>query len=362
MNHCFLKHKFQEKGFALEYDMNGNEVPIESENLEKEYRTVREKVGITDLSYVKIHHVAGDDAVDFLDYIICGDVAGLKEEEILHSCIVDHKGKIISDVYLANDDDEFFLLSDGGDYQQLNTIIVNNSSEYDITISEKNDEYALFSVDGPYSWITMKSVFSSEILGIGYLDFMKCEDKEDTYVFRAGKTGEYGYWIMIPKQNGLEVFNEIVSASSDHRISLYGLNAARLFRMENHMFHYKESEFVANPYEIGLFWQVFNDKEMHTGTLLQNALDKGIKRWVAGFETESTDTSFDVGDPVMKNGESIGIVINKGYSYSLKKTIGRAILNKQDAYPDFVFSIGDGKMKTASMPFIMNKSLSVKPE
>ena len=146
VNKLIHKEIFEEYGFKFGTDKNGNQIAVESIDSEKEYFDVRNEIGISDLSQVKTYKFSGDEAFDFLDFIVSGDVGSIREDEMLHSFIMDNNAKIISDVYIANDNEEFILMADNGDNQKLDRIINEYSANFKVQWECLNDKYCLFSV------------------------------------------------------------------------------------------------------------------------------------------------------------------------------------------------------------------------
>jgi aminomethyltransferase len=361
------KSYFTDDGFSFTTDSSNLDIPAASPSMEREYRALREGIAATDLSSVKMYRVNGAQAVEFLDYLFTGPVVKLREEHLLHTLCVNERGEILTEAYLANlDGDRYLILTDGGHGQSFENFMDGHKINYDVHIQNLHDTYSLFSCDGPYSWLSMKSVFGPEILGLRYLALWEIKgDDQPTYVMRAGKTGEYGYWVMTQKNKAGDFFGKIVSLSkkiTDHPFSLYGNTVNQMARMENHFLNLDfEGKYTKNPFELGLFWTIQLDKASVAGEALNTMVENGIRRSVIGFRV-ANDGNILEGDPVYYKSKEIGHIIGLGKSYSSDRPIGLALLQREYSYVGLTYAAGrdSGLLKTSSMPFLLNKSLQVK--
>ena len=57
------------------------------------------------------------------------------------------------------------------------------------------ESHSGLALDGPYSWELCTEVFGADVLGLPYLGVLVL-GKE--IIFRAGRTGEYGYHLLVP--------------------------------------------------------------------------------------------------------------------------------------------------------------------
>jgi len=362
----FFKDLFSSFGFTFRADLNGCLTPEKSGDTANEYRMVREEVAIADLSHVAVFRIMGRDAFNFCDFLICGNVGMLREENILHSIIVDTNGAIVTEAYLAADGEEYILFAEGGDYARLASLMEQARDGLDVKIASLVEDWALFSVDGPYCWIRMSNVFSSEVLGLRYLSFMETEIGRDKgYVLRAGKTGEYGYWVLVPKATANDILDNLMTADSEHQIALYGIDISKLAKLENRFLNLEtEGTHVKSPYELGLFWMIDRTKDMIGGSALNNMVKSGINNWVIGFRTPgNVADAIRIGDPIQYE-DVIGMIVNSGFSPAIDETIGLALFKKEYAHIGLDYVAGSDRVpiRTACSPFIMNKSLSVRME
>jgi glycine cleavage system aminomethyltransferase T len=69
-----------------------------------------------------------------------------------------------------------------------------------------------------------------------------------------------------------------------------------------------------------------------------------------------------LGAVVHHDGKQIGTIVNAGFSFTLNAPIALALLDVDYAYVGLEYGVGDGpvRARTASAPFILNRSLGIR--
>jgi aminomethyltransferase len=359
-----LKDMFIEEKFDFAVDENDIKIPGISPFPEHEYDAVREGIAATDLSNVLIYEVSGDEAVDYLDFVMAGSVFRLREEHILHTLCIDEQGEILSDIYILNiDSEQYFVLADGGDYNTLDDFLRKSVDEFEVKIKDVRDEYGLFSIDGPYSSSCVKETFGPEILGLRYLAFLPFEENgRSSYICRAGKTGEYGFWIMSPRVKSVSIFKKIwkIAIETRYPTSLYGRRLHEFFRLENNFLNLaRVGKYTKNPFELGLFWTIELDKEMAAKSAIKKIVKRNIGKKVIGLR--SSKGGIREGDAIYYKEEEIGRVIDAQHIFASKEQIGLGLLDVDYGYTGLNYFAGEDpvEIETVNRPFLLNKSLSI---
>jgi aminomethyltransferase len=104
---------FTEKHIAFGAKMvpfAGFNMPIQYVGINEEHNTVREGVGVFDVSHMGDIWVKGPNAVPFLQYVTSNDVSTLFPGKAQYSCFPNGKGGIVDDVIIYCIDKETYLL------------------------------------------------------------------------------------------------------------------------------------------------------------------------------------------------------------------------------------------------------------
>ena len=329
-----------------------------------EYHFVRDTVGLTDFSYMQKFRIPEESGLDFLDSLMAGNVARIRFGRVLHTFLPDENGMILSDCYIANNDDEFLVLcesirSDG----EIRSTLGDGSAEtgaQDIT-----DSHVVFGLDGFKAWAVAKELFGADILGLPYLSVETYPfEGTDIRLLRAGKTSEFGYLILAPREIGAKLWETLHSAVLKQDGGLCGVDIHNDLRLEGRFFNvFAEGLQVKDPLPLGLQWMIDFDKEQFTGRdALVSRRQDGLKNKIIGVST-GKENSLPAGLPIFYGEKQVAQIQTSCFSYSLDLALGLALFDIDYAYAGLTFNAGspDGpQVNTISMPPIMPKSLTVK--
>ena len=70
----------------------GYNMPVEYSGINEEHVTVREKLGVFDVSHMGEFMVTGPNAFSFIQYVTSNDVAALFDGKVQYSCFPNGKG------------------------------------------------------------------------------------------------------------------------------------------------------------------------------------------------------------------------------------------------------------------------------
>ena len=88
----------------------GYNMPIEYFGINAEHMTVREKVGVFDVSHMGEFIVKGDNALAFLQYVTTNDVSTLYDGKVQYTCFPNGNGGIVDDLLIYRFSEKLYLL------------------------------------------------------------------------------------------------------------------------------------------------------------------------------------------------------------------------------------------------------------
>ena len=149
-------------------------------------------------------------------------------------------------------------------------------------------------------------------------------------LLRVGFVGELGYEIHLPAHSMAEVWRALIQEGKKFGIQPFGVEAQRLLRLEKgHLIFGQDTDGNTNPYEVGLGWGVNLKKTQFHGKHSLKHLKDVSRRTLVGFECDSENSTLIFENHlVIEESEISGRVTSVGYSPSLKKTIGLAMLER----------------------------------
>jgi len=331
-----------------------------------EYDSIRNRAGLTDFSFMQKFTIPEETSIDFLDSLFAGNVAKVRFGRMLHTFLADDNGHVIADCYVANNDEEFILLCESiVDDAALREIFKKHGAA-EAGLQDCTESHIALSIDGYKAWSVAKDMFGIDVLGLPYLSIeMYSFDDTEIRFFRAGKTSEFGYLLLAPKEIGEKLFNAALEAVKKFEGALCSVSIHNDLRLEGRFFNiYAEGVSVQDPLSLGLQWMIDFDKDSFVGfdAIIQRR-GKGLSQKIIGISTEAALEELAPGTGVYDGAEQVATVQASCYSPTLKGSVGLALFPVDIAYAGLTFNLGSTEgpeVRTISMPPIMPRSLTVK--
>jgi len=344
----------------------GIEVVSGVAGLSTEYGYIRNGAGLTDFSFMQMYSIPEEAAVTVLDELFAGNIARVRFGRMLHTFLADDDGHLIADCYIANNDEEFIIVCESIVSDTALHEFFERKGAFKAGLKDITGEHVLLSVDGYQAWAVIKERFGVDTLGLPYLSIEVYQfNGVDVRLFRAGKTSEFGYLVMAPKEAGEGLFDAFLASVRKHGGGLCGVSVHNDLRLEGRFFNiHAEGLSVRNPLCLGLQWMIDFGKEKFSG---KEAVDKrreaGLAKKIIGIRSNAGPELFSVGSEIYNSGRPVATIEAACYSPTLDCRVGLALFPVDIAYSGLVFRLGsaDGPaVATISMPPIMPRSLTVK--
>jgi aminomethyltransferase len=347
-------------------DRFGAEIVSRVSDAATEYRTIRDAAGITDFSFMQRFRFPEEKGLDFLDSICAGNVVKLRFGRMLHTFLADQQGHLVADCYVANNDEECILLCESIiDDNALNRTLLDCGAA-DAGMTDLSQTHAILSVDGYKAWSVARDLFGPDVLGLPYLSIERYDFKgAPVSLFRAGKTSEFGYLLLVPRDNAGELFDACLEGAKKVGGGPCGVDIHSDLRLEGRFFNiFAEGATVKDPLALGLQWMIDFNKEKFAGReAILARRQSGLTHKIIGISSAAGVADMKKGAPIYDGANNVAEVIASCHSPVLSRCVGLALFPRSIAYAGLSFRLGspDGpSLETISMPPIMPKSLTVK--
>lgn len=359
---------FHQEAGAKMVPFAGYNMPVEYFGINEEHITVREKVGVFDVSHMGEFWVTGPSALEYLQYITSNDVSALFDGKIQYSCFPNGKGGIVDDllVYRYNKE-KYLLVVNAANIEKDWNWCVKNAAKFGLVTGKDlvngSDGIAQLAVQGPLALKAMQKLTGSSVEDMEYYTFKVIDFAgiKDVIFSTTGYTGAGGCEIYVKNEDGAKLWKAVFEAGSEFGIRPIGLGARDTLRLEMGFCLYgNDINDTTSPIEAGLGWitkfpvyKNFIDK-----SLLMKQKDEGVDRRLKGFVMIDRGIPRQHYEVVNDRGEIIGEVTSGTMSPMMKQGIGMAYLNKGYWKPDSEIFIRirnkDLKAKIVNLP-IYNK-------
>jgi glycine cleavage system aminomethyltransferase T len=341
----------------------GTEIAAGFSSSEEEYQAVREAVGLADFSWLTRFRVP-EAGLDTLERYAAGPVANIRFGRVLHTLALNGDGFVVSDLYIANDDDQFFLLGESLVDDAETRATLDNIGAAEAGFEDISGETALYGIDGVNAWAVAKALFGADVLGLPYLSMERYDlDQVPITLIRAGKTSEFGYLLLVPAASAADIWERVEAAGAPHGLRPVGSEAHGALRLDGRFFNiHAEGIAVQDPLPLGLQWTIDFERDDFTGhNALQARRRAGLTHKLIGVVPGDPDGPLSTGDRITHGGQPVAEVVCAANSPTLGRRIGLALFDYAYAYATLTFEGADGRsIRTISMPPITAKSLGVK--
>lgn len=316
----------------------GYNMPIEYTGINDEHITVREKLGVFDVSHMGEIWVTGPNALDFIQYVTSNDASVLVDGKIQYSCFPNGKGGIVDDllVYRFNNE-KFLLVVNAANTQKDWEWCVKNSTKFGlkpgVDLINASDDLSQLAIQGPLALKAMQKLTSTPITEMEYYTFKVIEFAgiKDVLFSTTGYTGAGGCEIYINNSDGPHLWKAIFEAGKEYGIKPIGLGARDTLRLEMGFCLYgHDIDDTTSPIEAGLGWitKFTDSKNFIDKDLLLKQKEEGVKRKLRGFEMIDRGIPRQHYEVVDEKGNIIGEVTSGTMSPMMKAGIGMAYLAK----------------------------------
>jgi aminomethyltransferase len=303
----------------------GYNMPVQYEGVNAEHDTVRNGVGVFDVSHMGEFLLTGPKALDLIQKVTSNDASTLYDGRAQYSCLPNGKGGIVDDLIVYKIADEKYLLVVNASNIEKDWNWISSHNDLGVEMRNLSDEYSLLAIQGPKAVEAMQSLTSVNLSEIKYYHFEVADFAgiPNVIISATGYTGSGGFEIYCKNSEVQQIWNKVFEAGAAFGIKPIGLAARDTLRLEMGFCLYgNDIDDTTSPLEAGLGWITKFTKDFTDKAFLQKQKEEGVSRKLVAFEL--VDKGIPRHDYEIANveGKVIGKVTSGTMSPSLKKAIG----------------------------------------
>ena len=293
--------------------------------------TVRQRVGIIDVSTLGKLDVAGADAPAFLDRMYTHNFSTLRPGRIRYGILCTDSGSILDDGTVTRlSEDRYFVTT-----STTNVDTVEDwfkwwlaASDSRVRVTNVTSAYAAINVAGPMARQTLAKLTDVDLAPRAFR-YMRSAEGNVAGVrcqfLRVGFVGETGWELHFPAQYGEHMWDALLDAGKEFGIAPFGVEAQRVLRLEKkHIIPSQDTDLVSTPLDSDAEWVVRFDKPDFIGRAgLAAARDRGARELLVGFVMDQPVVPSD-GNAVTVDGFPVGRVTSARISPTTGQAFGLA--------------------------------------
>jgi aminomethyltransferase len=330
--------KFHQEAGAKMVPFAGYNMPVEYSGINEEHITVRNSVGVFDVSHMGEFWVSGHAALKFLQYITSNDISNLYDGKIQYSCFPNGRGGIVDDllVYRFNPE-KYLLVVNASNIEKDWNWCMKNAEQFGLEtgkdIINASGDIAQLAVQGPLALKTMQKLTETPVVDMEYYTFriLQFAGISNVIFSTTGYTGSGGCEIYVNNEDGPKLWKAVFEAGKEFNIRPIGLGARDTLRLEMGFCLYgNDINDQTSPIEAGLGWitKFTAEKDFIDKALLLKQKVEGVEKMLKGFVMIDRGIPRQHYEVVNAGGELIGEVTSGTMSPMMKQGIGMAYITK----------------------------------
>ncbi|WP_026976350.1 glycine cleavage system aminomethyltransferase GcvT [Flavobacterium tegetincola] len=336
----------------------GYNMPILYEGVNAEHETVRNAVGVFDVSHMGEFMVSGPNALALIQKVTTNDASTLTIGRAQYTCLPNDEGGIVDDLIVYKLKDEEYLLVVNASNIDKDWDWISSHNDVNADLKNLSDDYALLAIQGPKAIEAMQSLTTVELADIKnyHFEVATFAGIDNVIISATGYTGSGGFEIYCKSDEVERIWMKVFEAGAFFGIKPIGLAARDTLRLEMGFCLYgNDINDTTSPIEAGLGWITKFTKDFVHSEKLKQQKELGVTRKLVGFELVDRGVPRQDYTIVDKDGNTIGIVTSGTMAPSLNKGIGMGYVTTAFSAVDSDIYIrirkNDVLAKVVKMPF-----------
>ncbi|MEY4521870.1 MAG: glycine cleavage system protein [Bacteroidota bacterium] len=303
----------------------GYNMPVQYEGVNTEHETVRNAVGVFDVSHMGEFLLTGENALALIQKVATNDAATLTIGKAQYSCMPNGKGGIVDDLIIYRMKEEQYLLVVNASNIEKDWNWISSHNDLGVEMKNLSDDYSLLAIQGPKAVEAMQALTSIDLAAINYYHFEVADFAgiEHVIISATGYTGSGGFEIYCKNSEVEQVWDRVFEAGACFGIKPIGLAARDTLRLEMGFCLYgNDIDDTTSPIEAGLGWITKFTKDFTDAALLKGQKENGVTRKLIAFEMVDRGIPRHDYQILDLEGNVIGKVTSGTMSPSMKIGIG----------------------------------------
>jgi len=294
----------------------GWEMPLRYASIAEEHMTVREAVGLFDISHMGEISVRGEGAANFLQRVTTNDISKLGVLDAQYSTVLNERGGIKDDIFVYRlGEREYLVVTNAANVEKIYDWFKQHASD-EIEVEDITLTTVMLALQGPKAERVLQQLTDFELGGLKRFKaaFMEVAGLQ-LFVGRTGYTGEDGFELYLMGEQASDprraekLWNALLDAGEMIGIKPCGIGARDTTRLEaGYVLYGNELTEDITPFEARIPYAVKLEKGEFIGreTLMEQK-GMGLKRVRIGLRMLERGVPRQ-GYKLLKDGEEVGHV------------------------------------------------------
>ena len=308
-----------------------------------EVSSVRNGVGVMDITAFSKIEISGPDAAAYLDRLVANSLPR-KVGGMVLTHILNRRGRVeLETTVFRLSENRFYLVCALFFEQRLLDHLKHNVRDETVTITKWSDEWAALALNGPRSRDVLSACTTAPLdnLSFPWLTAQEIEVAgQKLWAFRMSYAGELGWELHLPNASAPAVYDALWAAGERHGIANYGSFAMNVMRMEKAFKGAGElTNEVTLPEASVMRFVKLNKK--YLGVAETRISAESTLPWICAYLEIEPDGEIDGhgGEAVMLGGWVVGSISSIVYSHTVAKILAFAYIKPTAAQPGTMLEV-----------------------
>jgi len=324
MKNTVLSHIHKNLGAKM-VPFAGYNMPVQYEGVNAEHLTVRNGVGVFDVSHMGEFFLTGENTLALIQKVSSNDASKLFDGKVQYSCLPNYDGGIVDDLLVYRISETEYMLVVNASNIDKDWAWISKHNDLGVDMTNASDQMSLLAVQGPLATKALQSLTDVDLTSMDYYTFKigTFAGIKNVTISATGYTGSGGFEIYFKNEDAVNIWEAIFKVGAAYNIKPIGLAARDTLRLEMGFCLYgNDINDTTSPIEAGLSWITKFTKDFVNAEMLKAQKIEGVLKKLVAF------SMVDRGIPrheyiiVNADGNAIGKVTSGTMSPSLKLGIG----------------------------------------
>ncbi len=329
----------------------GFEMPVQYIGVNDEHKTVREGVGVFDVSHMGEFLVSGPNALSLIQKISSNDATLLFPGRAQYAYLPNSSGGVVDDmiIYMISDEEYMLVVNASNLEKDWNWIVKHN----DVGAELKNvsDDYSLLALQGPKAIDLLQKLTNENLDDIKFYHFIKGDlgNVHDVIISATGYTGSGGFELYVKNKDAETLWDLLFEVGQEYELKPAGLAARDTLRLEmGYCLYGNEIDETTSPIAAGLGWVTKFSKNFVGMDKILSDKENGTEYKLIAFELLERGIPRKDYTIINPNNEVVGRVTSGTMSPSTQKAIGLGYVKKTELTEENQLSLA---IRNKTIPF-----------
>ena len=297
------------------------------ENAAREHRSIRENIGMYDMSSFGKIRIEGRDATKFLNFVAGGQY-DVEIGKIVYSQFLNNAGGIEADVTITRLTESAYLVVTPAATRLADQIwLSRNIGDFNVVITDVTAGEGVLAIMGPNSRKLLQMVspnsFDNDVNPFGTAQEIEI-GMGLARVHRVTYVGELGWEVYVSSDQAGHIFDTLFDAGQDLDMKLCGMHMMDSLRIEKGFRHFgHDITCEDHVLEAGLGFAVKTSKPDFIGRdAVLRKKENGLDRRLLQFVLNDSEPLLYHNEPILRDGELVGHLTSGNYGHTIGAAIG----------------------------------------